>query len=47
MDDGFDRAGGVPEDVLRLTEAFVFASAEPVTARSLSRLLPEGANAYL
>jgi segregation and condensation protein B len=47
MDDGFDRAGGVPEDVLRLAEAFVFASPEPVTPRALARLLPEGANAYL
>ncbi len=47
MDDEFDEAGRVPEDVLRLAEAFVFASPEPVTERALAPLLPEGANAYL
>ena len=48
MDDSeFDAAGRVPEDVLRLAEAFVFASPEPVTERALAPLLPEGANAYL
>jgi segregation and condensation protein B len=30
------------EDALRLAEALVFASAEPVTPHSLSRVLPEG-----
>ena len=35
------------EDVLRLAEAFVFASQKPVTERALAPLLPEGANAYL
>ena len=45
--DEFDAAGRVPEDVLRLAEAFVFASPEPVTERALASLLPEGANAYL
>ena len=48
MDDSeFDEAGRVSEDVLRLAEAFVFASPEPVTERALAPLLPEGANAYL
>ena len=32
----------VDEDALRLAEALVFASAEPVTARALGQLLPEG-----
>ena len=35
----------VPEDSLRLAEALVFASAEPVTARALAQLLPEDAEA--
>jgi len=30
------------EDALRLTEALVFASATPVTARALGQVLPEG-----
>ena len=48
MDDSeFDEAGRVPEDALRLAEAFVFASPEPVTERALALLLPEGVNAYL
>jgi len=33
------------EDALRLAEALVFASAAPVTARALSQLLPENADA--
>ena len=33
------------EDALRLAEALVFASAAPVTARALSQLLPESADA--
>jgi len=33
------------EDALRLAEALVFASAAPVTARALSQLLPEAADA--
>ncbi len=33
------------EDALRLAEALVFASAGPVTARALSQLLPEAADA--
>ncbi len=33
------------EDALRLAEALVFASAGPVTARALSQLLPESADA--
>jgi segregation and condensation protein B len=33
------------EDALRLAEALVFASAGPVTARALSQLLPENADA--
>jgi len=31
----------VPQDVLRLVEAFVFASAQPVTAAALRPLVPE------
>ncbi len=31
----------VPDDVLRLVEAFVFASAQPVTAAALRPLVPE------
>jgi hypothetical protein len=48
MDDSeFDAAGRVPEEGLRLAEAFVFASPEPVTKRALAPLLPEGTNTYL
>ena len=32
---------GIPLDILRLAEAFVFASPEPVTAKTLRPLLPE------
>jgi segregation and condensation protein B len=35
----------VDEDSVRLAEALVFASAEPVTARELARVLPEGMDA--
>ena len=45
--DRFEQAGGVPEDVLRLAEAFVFASPDPVTVRTLAPLLPEGQSAQL
>ncbi|MBS0639264.1 MAG: SMC-Scp complex subunit ScpB [Proteobacteria bacterium] len=42
-------AGAVPrlpdEDALRLAEALVFATAEPVTARGLQRLLPDDLDA--
>lgn len=38
-------AGEVAGEVLRLAEALVFASAEPVPARVLSQLLPEDADA--
>lgn len=41
MVDQFDRAGDVPNDTLRLAEAYVFASPEPVTARALAQSLPE------
>ena len=34
-----------PDDALRLAEALIFASAEPVTARALSRILPDEADA--
>ncbi len=38
--------GAAPsESALRLAEALVFASAEPVSARALSQLLPEGEDA--
>ena len=47
MSDLFEQAGAVPEDVLRLAEAFVFASPDPVTARTLAPLLPEGQNAHV
>ncbi len=36
---------GIADDHLRLAEALVFASAEPVPARTLSGLLPEDADA--
>ena len=45
--DRFEQAGAVPEDVLRLAEAYVFASPDPVTARTLAPLLPPGQNADL
>ena len=35
----------IPEDAIRLAEALVFASAEPVAARALAQLLPEEADA--
>lgn len=47
MSDPFEQAGAVPEDVLRLAEAYVFASPDPVTARMLAPLLPPGQNAHL
>jgi chromosome segregation and condensation protein ScpB len=47
MPDGFEPAGAVPEDVLRLAEAYVFASSDPVTARRLAPLLPPGQNAHV
>ncbi len=34
----------VAEDMLRLAEALIFASAAPVSARSLGNLLPDGAD---
>lgn len=37
----------VADDVLRLAEAMIFASASPVTPRALSRILPEGTDAAL
>ena len=46
MSDPFEPAGGVPEDVLRLAEAYIFASPDPVTAHMLAPLLPEGQNAH-
>ena len=46
MSDFFEQAGEVPEDVLRLAEAYVFASPDPVTARTLAPLLPMGQNAH-
>ena len=46
MSDLFEQAGAVPEDVLRLAEAYVFASPGPVTARTLAPLLPEGQNVH-
>ncbi len=47
MSDPFEPAGAVPEDVLRLAEAYVFASPDPVTARMLAPLLPPGQNAHV
>lgn len=47
MSDPFEQAGAVPEEVLRLAEAYVFASPEPVTARTLAPLLPPGQNAHI
>ncbi len=47
MSDPFEPAGAVPEEVLRLAEAYVFASPDPVTARTLAPLLPPGQNAHL
>ena len=47
MSDLFEQAGAVPEDVLRLAEAYAFASPDPVTARTLAPLLPEGQNAHV
>ena len=47
MSDPFEQAGAVPEDVLRLAEAYVFASPDPVTARMLAPLLPPGQNAHV
>lgn len=47
MADQFERAGEVPDDVLRLAEAYVFACPDPVTARTLAALLPEGQNPYV
>ncbi|MBV9757570.1 MAG: SMC-Scp complex subunit ScpB [Alphaproteobacteria bacterium] len=38
------RPGGVSEDALRLAEALVFASADPVGPRALAQLLPEDAD---
>ena len=35
----------IPEDILRLAEALIFASAEPVTARGLTRVLPDEVHA--
>jgi segregation and condensation protein B len=35
----------IPEDALRLAEALVFSSAEPVTPRGLARVLPDDADA--
>ena len=47
MSNPFEQAGAVPEDVLRLAEAYVFASPDPVTARTLAPLLPMGQNAHV
>jgi len=38
------QAAAIPEDWLRVAEALVFASAEPVDARRLGQLLPEEAD---
>ncbi|HEX4259810.1 MAG TPA: SMC-Scp complex subunit ScpB [Acetobacteraceae bacterium] len=38
---GIPEAAGIPENALRLAEALVFASAEPITARALAQLLPD------
>lgn len=40
-------AAAVPENVLRLADAYVFASPDPVTARNLAPQLPPGQNALL
>lgn len=45
--DGGVAIGSVPDDVLRLAEAMIFASASPITPRLLSRVLPEGVDAAL
>jgi hypothetical protein len=34
MSDPFGQAGAMPEDVLRLAEAYVFANPDPVTAHT-------------
>ena len=47
MSDPYERAGAVPEEVLRLAEAYVFASPDPVTARTLAPLLPPGQSAHI
>ncbi len=47
MSDLFEQAGEAPEDVLRLAEAYVFASLDPITARTLAPLLPAGQNAQV
>ena len=38
------RPGGVGDDAIRLAEALVFASADPVGPRALAQLLPEDAD---
>ena len=47
MSDPYEQAAAVPEEVLRLAEAYVFASPDPVTARALAPLLPPGQSAHL
>ena len=44
MNDASDTAMADEEDMLRLSEAFVFASAMPVGARALAQILPDGAD---
>ena len=45
-DDGFEAQDGLPDhaEAMRMAEAIVFASAEPVTEKALAARLPQGAD---